>query len=247
MKIYGKAAAAVLLVLFMFATACGPATQRVELASPKPGKGAQGFKLYDEVIFTSDNCFESDFKFPYTGYANVDRQVKDEWMDKYYKDTVKEFRQVCRDGGGGRQFLGMDYESFAPSDKALSFLFMPWVDTGGAHPMHDAGTMSFSLPQGKRLGYQDIFEDTGALYQFLSSYVSKLLEPKYGDIWQNLPDFAEGVGPSRENFKNFVLTPDGITLIFPPYQIAPYSEGMIRCDVPLSELERFRPRMGVWH
>ncbi len=44
----------------------------------------------------------------------------------------------------------------------------------------------------------------------------------------------DGTAPTEANFQNFIVTDSGVTFIFDPYQVAPYSSGTQTVEVPLS-------------
>ena len=46
----------------------------------------------------------------------------------------------------------------------------------------------------------------------------------------------EGTTPTNDNFKNFAFTPNGFTVYFNRYQVAPYSYGSFYIIIPYSEL-----------
>ena len=48
----------------------------------------------------------------------------------------------------------------------------------------------------------------------------------------------EGTKPIKENFQHFILTENGIKLIFPRYQIAPYYQGEFELVIPYKELKK---------
>lgn len=56
-----------------------------------------------------------------------------------------------------------------------------------------------------------------------------------------------GTEPEESNFKVFLLDNDGIILYFEPYQVAPWSEGVITMRIPLRKLEKAGPKLQYWN
>ena len=55
-----------------------------------------------------------------------------------------------------------------------------------------------------------------------------------------------GTMPEEKNFSVFLLEPEGLTIYFEPYQVAPWSEGTIMVTLPLKALSPAKPRMEYW-
>ena len=56
----------------------------------------------------------------------------------------------------------------------------------------------------------------------------------------------DGVAPDLRNFANLTLTPQGLRIEFQPYQVAPWSAGPQRVDMPLAELAAAGPEALIW-
>lgn len=244
LKSYKKIPASLLLTAALLLGACGPKIQQVALDGPKPGKGAEHLALQEAMLSESNDCYDMELRFPVTGNPKIDSEIKESILE-CYEDYAASFKDLC--GNGLLLGISVDYEVYAPSDGVVSFLFHSAVDGGGAHPMYEAAGVSFTLPEGERLEYDDIFEDMDGFYRFLSEYAFERLSPSLGEYWEQAPLLKEGLAPDCEAcFESFVLTPDGLIVYFDLYQIAPYSAGAPELEVPLSELMRFGPRPGIW-
>ncbi len=58
--------------------------------------------------------------------------------------------------------------------------------------------------------------------------------------------FEDGFGPTRENFRDFVLVPGGVRVIFQEYQILPYVFGLPEAFYSLEMLAPAEPRLEDW-
>lgn len=100
--------------------------------------------------------------------------------------------------------------------------------TGGAHPNPWLVSVNFDLAGGRELTLGQLFRP-GHL-QVLSRYAVAELEKR------DLPEARVGAAPKAENFSVWTLGPQGLTLVFPPYQVGPYAAGTQEVLVPWKEL-----------
>ncbi len=129
------------------------------------------------------------------------------------------------------------------------------MDTGGAHPVPLIGTFVFDLKAKRMVALGDLFKDPKAMRATLADYARKALyvklldkvpggdktPPKVRAQWQaNMRGMIDpGTEPTDKNFSRFLIDSGGLdqpmslTLVFPPYQVAPYVYGVQTVDVPL--------------
>jgi hypothetical protein len=163
-----------------------------------------------------------------------------------------------------RQFgLQLDFKIAAQTPAFTSVRESGSSDTGGAHPNPVQAAFVFDRKAGKLVTLDDLFttpdEARKALANFAHDALLKKLmanAPKPGEgspdairEWKSnmLQMLDGGTRPTTVNYSVFVVragaTPDapspGITLIFPPYQVAPYVEGTQTVDVPASVFAKF--------
>jgi hypothetical protein len=154
----------------------------------------------------------------------------------YFKSFVDEeisiFKQNSEDAvvdGSLLLTLDITYEQ-KKSIYADNYIFTVTSDTGGAHGLEAHKTFSFN-EQGKLLTLADLFTNGTDGLKTVALFIEKEL---------NKRDFAdsrwikEGTTPAEEHYRNFVITDEGITFIFDPYQVAPYAAGTQSVLVPFS-------------
>lgn len=125
--------------------------------------------------------------------------------------------------------LDITYEQFK-NEAADTYVFLSYSDTGGAHGLSATTTFSFSKT-GQRIEVADLFTNGVRGLGPVADYVQKeLLKGEFADkAW-----IAEGAAPQKENYRNFIIAPEGVTFIFDQYQVAPYAAGVQKVLVPLS-------------
>lgn len=237
------------LALAVFASCSGTAPQPGEQdGQGATGKGKNRHAYPVERVSEKNSCYDILIEYPFLGRPQLDQQLRI-WADAGLQASVDGLSRICADMPPrlARDPYShiVDYEIYKTAH-TVSVVFNSWVYTGGAHGNTSIESLNLRVENGDELHYSDIFADTDELYDFFSHYVYKSLYPSLGHIWHEAYMFTEGLEPVEESFGIFAITEKGITLFFPPYQIAPYSEGTQTCEVPLEELIRFKPRPGIW-
>lgn len=136
-------------------------------------------------------------------------------------------------------------------------------DTGGAHPIPVQAAFVYDRKANKLITLDDLFADPDAARKALANFAHDTLlkkfmaqAPKPGEgspealrEWQaNMVQMLnEGTRPTTVNYSLFLVRGDhaanaaspGITLVFPPYQVAPYVYGAQTVDVPTQVFAQF--------
>jgi hypothetical protein len=126
--------------------------------------------------------------------------------------------------GGERKYtLDISYDTYA-SPSTLSYVFVIYEDTMGAHPNAYYRTFTFDKQSDEELLISDLF--------FSSNYLEKLSEDSRTQIAERLggdgvvTEYLEsGTTPDAPNFQHFYLDEDELVIIFPPYQVGPWAIG----------------------
>ncbi len=143
--------------------------------------------------------------------------------------------------------LAIDYDTQVASPRVISIIFTISASTAGAQPEPGGlATFVFDRQNGRRLTYENLFLRQDGLLDALSEYCAKALREQLGEKVR--PDMVKaGTAPEIANFDMFALSSQGLVIYFPPYQVAPYSEGYLRVTVPVNVLEPFKPQMFFWN
>lgn len=190
-------------------------------------------ELLAEIIGDHDEGIEKDFK-----------KVLDEYATSYitwYKDSVEELYNQEKAAGEVAEASFM-YEQKnevtleMQTASLLAFKATNYIFTGGAHGMYSTHILNFDKATGERLVLADIFkpESEDLLIEVIYKAFKKEFFPD-AEVGEEAGFFnlEESLGPSE----NFLFTADGITFIYPLYEIAPYVMGEPTATVPYSELK----------
>lgn len=173
----------------------------------------------------------------------------------------REFMQALPDPKQLPQFanrqlqLLINYTIAAHTPAFISIREKGIADTGGAHPIPIDASFVYDTQAQRVIGMDDLFSDAAQARQRFSAAARKALRstlladapksaeasPEVRKQWlANMQKMInDGTQPSAENFSEFIVDtavdgkPNGITLLFSPYQVAPYVYGTQTVKVPV--------------
>ena len=120
--------------------------------------------------------------------------------------------------------LMAEYEVFRNDQQVISLVQRVYQYTGGAHGMTLQTAYTIDLVTGRNQILADLFVPGSDYAERLSRIVRKVGVDRKLPLW----DF-KGIG----THSTFFLSDEGLVLFFQPYEIAPYSEGIVKILVPL--------------
>ncbi len=140
------------------------------------------------------------------------------------------------------------YEVVRPSQGTVGVILKTYrYAAGAAHGGTRADAVNFDLRTGSALSLDDVFTNPDQALSIMSEHAVEALAKsmKEADIADAVL-FEDGFGPTRENFRNFVLVPGGVRVIFQEYQILPYVFGLPEAFYSLEMLAPAEPRLEYW-
>ncbi len=144
--------------------------------------------------------------------------------------------------GGERKYaFGMEYELHT-SDSTVSYVYLMYADTLGAHPNAYYRTFTFDKETGEGLTLGDLFVPGSDYLARLSSSSRAKLVTQIAEVSGvseselNMDMIDAGTTPDEDNYLNFYLEGNALVIIFAPYQVGPWALGMQEVRLPKSEL-----------
>jgi hypothetical protein len=143
------------------------------------------------------------------------------------------------------QIQGLDQgQKYAISDgytpysgsHTISYVFNIYEDTLGAHPNTYFHTFTFDAQSGQSLALSDLFTP-GVDYLTQLSTLSRAALTKQQGSAADQTSINSGTTPTNDNFQNFAIDGSNLMIVFPPYQVGPYSIGTQTIYIPLSQLK----------
>lgn len=151
----------------------------------------------------------------------------------YANLTAKDIQMLGFDRGRKNTLNIVYLISTAP--RTVSYIYTVYLDTGGAHGNTFFHTFTFDTKTGNALALADIFAP-GADYLGSLSGIARAKLPAILQEHMDAQMLDNGTTPDAKNFENFFLDNATLSILFSPYQVAPYSSGPQTLQIPLSEL-----------
>jgi hypothetical protein len=108
-----------------------------------------------------------------------------------------------------------------------------------AHPENEILTLNFDMRNGNNLQLSNLFK--AGFLQVISDFTYRTLIDEFEQIPGVEIDYAwvkRGTEAVEENFRNFVLSNNGLTIIFNNYRVAPYYLGPRKVFIPYLTLAK---------
>jgi hypothetical protein len=155
--------------------------------------------------------------------AAIDASVAE--LRKDFDAGVAEMLKDPSAVGAGQWFLELNGKVVRSDAALVTVAIEASVYTGGAHPNTYYASVMADPKTGKRLGTLDVLQP-GVLPK-LAAKAGTLVTNAYkaGDIPPDAKWIAEGVAPTEANYAWTHLSDQGLELVFPAYQVAPYAFG----------------------
>lgn len=172
--------------------------------------------------------------FPITNYDLLDKEINNiiDTYIKEFKDAINEYKIQ----ENLYYTLYINYDEYTYKNY-ISFVFNIEMFTGGAHPNHFITTINYDTLNNKFINIDSLIDLNKNILNSLSKESRNILSSdKKFQINYNKDMMYEGTLPNKENFKNFVLTENGLKILFNYYQIAPYYYGETIINIEYEKL-----------
>lgn len=188
---------------------------------------------------TSDNPkYKIKVYYPFTGYEKLNREIK-----KEIDNRVNNFRKEAMDHVAQKnQYYTLDitYDSYHYNEY-ISYVFHISTYLGGAHPGTIIWTVTYDKKNNQIVDINSLKNRNNDILDVMSAesekrlMADKRLDAKNNKVVEEM--VLEGTRPTRENFKNFAFSADGLIIFFEQYQVAPYSYGEFHVVIPYDKLK----------
>lgn len=142
---------------------------------------------------------------------------------------------------GRKQALNINFTTVF-SSRTVTYIYLVYVDTFGAHPNAYYNTFTYDLVTGAPLKTADLFVSDSEYLKALSAKSRAILAPHIAEVSEiPLSEFDptymnSGTEPTDENFQFTYLEGTDVVILFPPYQVGPWVLGKQDARIPKSEL-----------
>lgn len=179
--------------------------------------------------------FRIDARYPHTGVKAIDDEIV-AWVNAEVA-ALKQQGPPDPEWATGAYSLDIDYEVARNDAAVFGVRFNEMTSTGGAHPNHGVRTFNYRMPAAQRIDLAQVIDGERGLARVSALVIADLGERLTApDVGADIEGIQQGAAPQWSNFENFLLLPDAIEFVFPPYQVAAYVFGTQEASIPLSRL-----------
>lgn len=157
-------------------------------------------------------------------------------LEKFGKDARTKFLHEIENmfidpGQSQKSGLVIRFESKTVSANLLSIVMevSPYI-AGAAHPNVRTESFAYDIVMKKQLSLTDMFNQNTKYLERLSELSIKQLidtSKKNNTYYEaKLQMIKQGAAPKEENFKTFAIKDGSLIVLFDPYQVGPYAEGV---------------------
>ena len=188
-----------------------------------------------ETLKDEQDKYVVTISYPHFNINFIDKNIKN-FIDlsiSEFKDDIKNY-EIFNDN---KNTLDIFFEPYLLSSNTISLKFVTSIYTGGAHGNQIITTKNFDLINKREIQLKDLFKNDSYLNVISQKAIAKFTADKISDKeW-----LSEGAGPKYDNFKDFTFSTNNQSFVFhfDPYQIAPYSSGMLIFELPKTELKEY--------
>lgn len=185
----------------------------------------------------NNNCPEIDVSFIHTGQAWIDNTINFGKPDITHKAGIARLKEHLDTGveeyrtADGTSDYGYDERSeYHSCYKHLEqFVQHGYVYAGGAHGVYGDTYFIFDIKDKKRVALNEVADLTA---------LTPLAKAAYDDYnrTQDLYEARQGTDIELSEVRPFYFAPDGLVLVFNPYELGTYAEGIIELAIPHEKL-----------
>lgn len=133
--------------------------------------------------------------------------------------------------------LDVTYQVAQATDNYVSVQFLiSAMQVGMAHPNNYNQTYTYSFKQQKVIALADLFKPNSNYLATLSSLTAADLTKQLGGQANAAFLVNQGTAPAADNFKNFLVAPNGLIIVFDPATVAPDAAGTLTVTLPFNSL-----------
>lgn len=156
-------------------------------------------------------------------FAADSEDMPAELLANFGKDARNEFEMRYRVAHADADIFSVEFNSTVYS-------------IGAAHPGNFTTTLLYDLDTGSSISFGELFVPNFDFPSFLSLKSREMLSKKLG-VSPTDEMLVEGTLPTFENFKSYLLTKEGLVILFDQAQVAPSAAGVQMVTIPFAELE----------
>jgi hypothetical protein len=204
-----------------------PAPVSTDTTSQWPSK-----EITKQTISEENQYYTISAAYPQTGSDRITRELQafvEDQIAQFKSDTAWVTDPSLDSAAAGSLSLSVDYREVV-SSYADTYVFTVSTYTGGAHGLQVTRTFAYDK-LGTPIALNTLFANPDTGLAKVAAFVQGELTKKDISDPQWIKD---GAAATAENYQSFIISDEGVTFVFDPYQVAPYAAGTQNILVPFA-------------
>jgi len=195
---------------------------------------------YPEFMAASDDFNHEIAALISDKISGFKKESTDNWKARL--DTIPAGKPVPENPEQPFPFIA-SWESAQLNTQYLSLVIKIYYFSGGAHGSEEIQTFNHDISQKKKIGIEDFFYSSEEALKKISKISAEDITSQLQSTgWKEDDTLKEminqGTAPTFENFEAFNFDPQGLTIYFRKYQVAPGAAGSLTVRITKAVLER---------
>jgi len=195
---------------------------------------------YPEFMAASDDFNHEIAALISNKISGFKKESVDNWKARL--DTVPAGKSVPENPEQPFPFIA-SWESAQLNTQYLSLVIKIYYFSGGAHGSEEIHTFNYDMLQKKKIRIEDFLDSSQEALKRISKISAEDITSQLKSRgWREDDSLKEmvkqGTTPLFENFKNFNFDPQGLTIYFGKYQVAPGAAGSLTVRITKALLEQ---------
>lgn len=186
------------------------------------------FKKISEIIDKDKELTHADMQ---AVFMNASEKFKNQYL-KSNKELYAQYGNECFACNWEKKFM---LTPLFFNNRYISLNISEYAYTGGAHGMLQNTIVNIDKESGEILALEDLMPGGSEkkLSEIITYHVAKKMGLDESTSLRKAGFFNKTLPPAS----NFVVTPYGLLFVYNPYEVAPYSMGIITVFIPEKELK----------
>ena len=195
---------------------------------------------YPEFLAVSDDFSHEIAALISDKISGFKKESVDNWKARL--DTVPAGKPVPENPERPFPFIA-SWESAQLNNQYLSLVIKIYYFSGGAHGSEEIHTFNYDMLQKKKIGIEDFLDSSQEALERISKIsaedITSQLQSRGWKEDDTLKQMIKrGTAPIFENFEAFNFDPQGLTIYFGKYQVAPGAAGSLTVRITKALLEQ---------
>ncbi len=161
------------------------------------------------------------------------------YLEEFIREKQAVFLEEIRGESAKGSTYRMDVDTSYYHGIASIHLIL-YVYSGGAHDIRFDRIYYYDLEMGKEVALEDLLTLNSNFYVEIQKYALEELKKEKEDlIYEDEKLFLDGLQPDSLHFRYFMFNEDKLQLLFPPYQVGPWSSGEINVFIPYQNIAKY--------